>query len=172
MLVRRNKRPEDMSGLMASFFANMLPEMALIWALSLCLFYRRIYIDYFSVPDYKIHVLPAWIIFGITCVFVLFPVRTIIKKCYEDKTVDTGKPYEEVCSEFVSDYDTQNPVTKRAALVRLIDKRIHHETDAEKKEKLIQDKMRMALATPAMAFANYAGQKQEARQSLYRQTTT
>jgi hypothetical protein len=37
-----------MSGLMARFFANVLPEIALIWSLSLALFYRRIYVDMFE----------------------------------------------------------------------------------------------------------------------------
>jgi len=43
VFVKRMKRPEEMSGLMVNFFANMMPEIAFIWALSLALFYRTIY---------------------------------------------------------------------------------------------------------------------------------
>jgi hypothetical protein len=34
------KRPEEISSLLAMFFVNLLPWMALVWALSLSLFYR------------------------------------------------------------------------------------------------------------------------------------
>ena len=37
-----------MSGIMCTFFAGILPEIAFIWCLSLALFYRRIYVDMFS----------------------------------------------------------------------------------------------------------------------------
>ena len=48
MLIKRMKRPEEMSGMMATFFANLIPEMAFIWALSLALFYQRIYLNLFD----------------------------------------------------------------------------------------------------------------------------
>ena len=49
LLLKRVKRPEEMSGLMANFFANLLPFLALIWSLSLVLFYRTIFKDLFKV---------------------------------------------------------------------------------------------------------------------------
>ncbi len=49
LLVWRVKRPDEMSGLMANFFANLLPWLALIWSLSLALFYRTIFTDLFKV---------------------------------------------------------------------------------------------------------------------------
>jgi hypothetical protein len=45
LLLGRVKKPEELSSLMATFFASMIPYISLIWALSLALFYRRLVID-------------------------------------------------------------------------------------------------------------------------------
>ena len=45
LLLNRFKRPDQLSSLMASFFANLIPYIALLWALSLALFYRRLVLD-------------------------------------------------------------------------------------------------------------------------------
>jgi hypothetical protein len=46
LLLRRHERPEEMSGMMVHFFANLLPFMAFIWALSNYLYTRRIFNEY------------------------------------------------------------------------------------------------------------------------------
>jgi hypothetical protein len=48
LLLRRVKRPEELSGFMAIFFANLVPWIAFLWALSMALFYRNIFRDVFS----------------------------------------------------------------------------------------------------------------------------
>jgi hypothetical protein len=69
-----------MSGLMAQFFANMLPYIALLWALELLLFYRR---ELFNVTEfYKIIPPLAAVVF--ICFLILLPIRTCINKCYGD----------------------------------------------------------------------------------------
>jgi branched-subunit amino acid ABC-type transport system permease component len=40
LLLRRVRRPEEISSLLTMFFVDLLPWMALIWALSVSLFYR------------------------------------------------------------------------------------------------------------------------------------
>ena len=48
----------------------------------------------------------------ITAIFILFPVRTIINKCLGKRAVDDIK-YEDHFENFMSDYDRENPVTKK-----------------------------------------------------------
>ena len=43
ILLRRMRIPDQMSSLMPTFFANLLPYFAFIWSLDLLLFYRTLY---------------------------------------------------------------------------------------------------------------------------------
>ncbi len=92
---------------MARFFANVLPEIALIWSLSLALFYRRIYVDMFEAygENGEKKIVPQWITLALVCVFILLPVRTWINKCFSDQNAQTAKTYDEVFTNFASDYD-------------------------------------------------------------------
>jgi hypothetical protein len=46
--LRRIRTPEQLSSLMPTFFANLIPYFALIWALDLLLFYRTLYSELFN----------------------------------------------------------------------------------------------------------------------------
>jgi len=46
LLLRRNVRPEEMSGTSIHFFANLIPYMILLWSVSNLLFTRRIIAAY------------------------------------------------------------------------------------------------------------------------------
>jgi len=87
VFLRRIKRPEDMSGMMANFFSNLIPEIALIWALSLALFYRRIYADQFQDIEQKI--IPTWVVLGFSIFFVMMPVRYLIARSVQDDAETT-----------------------------------------------------------------------------------
>jgi hypothetical protein len=127
---------------MARFFANLLPEIALVWALALALFYRRIYIDIFDV-DGEDKIIPQWVTVGVNGIFILMPIRTWINKCFSDMNPETLKTYDEVFSRFASDYDQENPVTKKEGFLRVIDYQLSLEKDESKKKQLEQDKTRM-----------------------------
>jgi hypothetical protein len=83
ILLWRVRRPEEMSGLMANFFANLLPYIAFLWALSLALFYRKIMLDRFNGGEIK--VVPMWAMLGYSGLFIILPVRHWINKCIKKK---------------------------------------------------------------------------------------
>jgi hypothetical protein len=80
LLLRRVKRPEEMSGLIAIFFAKLLPWLALIWSLSLALFYRTIFTDLMNIKE-KGKLVPMWVMLGYSAIFALFPIRIFINRC-------------------------------------------------------------------------------------------
>lgn len=49
VLLRRNRMPDSMSGMMARFFANFLPVIALIWSLDSLLAFRILYREVFLI---------------------------------------------------------------------------------------------------------------------------
>jgi hypothetical protein len=73
LLLSRVKRPDELSALMAIFFSNLLPFLALVWALSLALFYRTIFADLFSIEKGK-RVIPMWVMLGFAGLFTLLPI--------------------------------------------------------------------------------------------------
>jgi hypothetical protein len=73
LLLSRVKRPDELSALMAIFFSKLLPFLALIWALSLALFYRTIFADLFSIEKGK-RVIPMWVMLGFAGLFTLLPI--------------------------------------------------------------------------------------------------
>lgn len=155
IFLRRIKRPEQMSGLMASFFANLLPEIAFVWTLSLALFYRRIYADMPDVDGGQKRVIPQWITLGVVCLFILLPIRTAINRCFQNQKAESVKPYDEAFSTFTSDYDQENPVTKRDGFLRAIDLQLALEKDEQKKKMLEQEKMAIGKSSIAQAFSQY-----------------
>lgn len=86
ILLRRARRPEELSGLLASFFANLLPWALFFWSLSMTLFYKVIFEDIYKeknnlMPQNKIT--PAYIGLGLSIMIV--PTRLLLtyllKKC-------------------------------------------------------------------------------------------
>jgi len=77
--------PDQMSGLMAKFFANFIPVIALMWALDSVLVYRVLYREVFYIKSLvKVGPSLACIVFAI--VFMLVPVRTMINNCYKNQS--------------------------------------------------------------------------------------
>lgn len=73
-----------MSGLMAKFFANLLPYMAMLWSIMLVLFYQTLYKELFGKTGVT-KVLPPLGAVGLAGLLILLPIRTIINKCYDDQ---------------------------------------------------------------------------------------
>ena len=137
LLLWRVKRPDEMSGLMANFFANLLPWLALIWSLSLALFYRTILTDLFKAGIQK-RIIPMWVMLGYSGIFALFPIRVFINKCLEKKLANIAgvHTYEEMIHKFNSDYMRENPITEKEGQLRFYDKMIENETDEKRKAEL------------------------------------
>jgi hypothetical protein len=87
LLLRRHKIPEQMSGLMAKFIANLLPYFAFLWSLTLLLFYKTLYEDY-HVDSQKRRLIVPYAIIGLTSLFILLPIRTIINRCLAENLTD------------------------------------------------------------------------------------
>ncbi len=127
-----------MSGLMAKFFANFIPFFAFLWSLSLLLFYRTLYIELAGEDAKKPR---KTIVPLVICCFasflMLFPVRTIINKCFENNGEEKSKiTYSDKFMTFPTDYDRENPVTKNDGFIRVLDHRIKQEQSEAAKQKL------------------------------------
>ena len=76
ILLRRAKRPEELSGLLAGFFANLLPWALFFWALSMTLFYKVIFEDIYKLKlevedTASLKIIPAYIGLGISSISIL-----------------------------------------------------------------------------------------------------
>jgi len=113
-LLRVVERPEEMSGLIPIFFANLMPFIAFFWALSLALFYNTLFRDTFKESSsIAKRDTVLWTVLGFCVFFLLIPVRTIINRFIKKPYDGSGaKWYEELISQFSTDYDRENPITK------------------------------------------------------------
>jgi hypothetical protein len=113
-LLRVVERPEEMSGLIPIFFANLMPFIAFFWALSFALFYNTLFRDIFN--DGSSLAKRNAVLFTVLafCIFFLIiPVRTIINRFIKKPFDGAGaKWYDELISQFSTDYDRDNPITK------------------------------------------------------------
>ena len=120
-----------MSGLMAKFIANLIPYFAFLWSLNLLLFYETLYEEYYT-NDPKHKLIVPYAIIGVTSLFIILPIRTIINKCLADNSEDAVTyKYEDFMLKFPTDYDRENPVTKNDAFIKLLEHRIQTEKNAE-----------------------------------------
>jgi hypothetical protein len=81
--LRKISIPEQLSSLMPSFFANLLPYFAFLWSLDLLLFYRTLYSQLFGITQIT-KVAPALAVLVLTILMILLPIRTCINKCFEN----------------------------------------------------------------------------------------
>jgi phosphoglycerol transferase MdoB-like AlkP superfamily enzyme len=78
ILLRRAKRPEELSGLLASFFANLLPWALFFQSLSMTLFYKVIFEDIYIKEEDRLgksKITPAYIGLGVS--LMILPTRLI-----------------------------------------------------------------------------------------------
>lgn len=114
-LLYRVKRPDEMSELLPLFFANLVPQIAFVWALSMALFYNKALKDYLGEdPDHD-HMIPVWIALGFAFIFNFIPIRSIINKSFETTSYSGigARYYDQLAMTFRSDYCRENPVTKK-----------------------------------------------------------
>jgi len=176
MLLRRHKRPEELAGFMAQFFAGLLPYFTFLYALSHFLYIRRLQKEYDEDPanvekigeeNYVFTPLIGLIIVG---VYILFPVRSIINKCVgENEGLLNVSPYDDNYLQFLSDYDRENPVTQRQGEMRLLEAQMQKDSggqlsDDEKKH-LEQTRQAIQGASVFDAMKAYT-QQRDARQAM------
>lgn len=111
-----------MSELLPLFFANLVPMIALLWALSMALFYNKGLKTYLEDDPNNDRLIPVWITLGFAFLFNLVPIRTMINKSFET-TQYTGigaRYYDQLVMNFRSDYVRENPVTKKQGLINFL----------------------------------------------------
>jgi hypothetical protein len=121
-LLYRVKRPDEMSELLPLFFANLIPLIAFLWALSMALFYNKALKTYIQDDPEHDHLIPVWITLGFAFLFNVIPIRTMINKSFET-TQYTGigaRYYDQLVMNFRSDYVRENPVTKKQGLINFL----------------------------------------------------
>lgn len=115
--------PDQLSGLMAKFFANILPIIALMWALDSLLVYRILYREIFYIKNI-IKIGPSIACVIIVIIFILVPVRTLINNCFKNHTAEAPKTYDEAFADFLADYDSENPMSKSEGMIRIMQKKL------------------------------------------------
>jgi magnesium-transporting ATPase (P-type) len=137
-LLRKVERPDELGSLLPMFFANLIPWIAFFWALSLSLFYRTIYETAYSSTSFHKRQVALWLTLGITVLYILLPFRSIVKKFYNKEFDGIGaKWYEDMIAKFLTDYDRENPITKKAGIIKYLKKLASIETDHQRKEELL-----------------------------------
>ena len=76
-----------MSGLMAKFFAGLLPYIALLWSIDLLLFYRTLYQELFNRTNFT-DIVPPLASVVLAGFLILLPVRSCINMCFQKETVN------------------------------------------------------------------------------------
>ena len=152
--------PDQMSGLMTMFFANFIPVIALMWALCSVLVYRILYREIFYITSFvKVGPSLACIIFAV--IFMLIPVRTMINNCFKHHTAEADKTYDEAFADFLTDYDSENPMSKSEGMLRIMEKRLASSDITEEQKTALQAQMQAVQNSNAVTnFAQYSVQKQ------------
>lgn len=139
LLLRRNRRPEEMSGMLVHFFANLLPWMTFLWGVSTVFFTNNLQRNYNeayesqqggiideSAEDNNPTQEITWVNFLpliVTSVYILLPIRSLINKLFGEGEEDEVQPYKNNFMAFMTDYDRANPVTKKDGVIRLLNAR-------------------------------------------------
>lgn len=130
LLLRRHKRPEELSGELSLFFANIVPYCCLLQAFSMVLFSEEIVKEYNNklpegAKEVDLYVgfitLPRLgLLLSIGC--VLMPIRSAIYYFLgSNEALLEESEYQDNFLNFFSDYDRENPITKREGAKRLLE---------------------------------------------------
>lgn len=117
MLLRKHKRPEMLSGTMASFFANLLPWLIFAWSISFYMFQSKFrgaikfYRDHNEVsPEIeeklfsKKATLRALIAIAIATLCVILPIRSMLRKCFKSRECPDTSLYTDEAYQFQTNY--------------------------------------------------------------------
>ena len=151
VFLRRNRTPDQLSGLMAKFFANFIPFVALLWALDSVIVYRILYREIFYIKSMqKVGPSLASILFVVFFLFI--PVRSFINWLFRNQQATADKSYEQVADDFLSDYDIENPVTKTEGILRVMEIKMNQAGTEEEKQAIKQQMVQAQTINPATQF--------------------
>jgi len=132
MFLRKHKTPDMFSDFMATFFANAMPYIGLLWAISFAAFIELIQTRNLKQKTSILNPLAdvqdigkqyvgkdaqmfpvVSLLLAVVC--ILCPFRLIIQKyCIMDWDIEeANKRYSNLVTSFPTDYDKENPLTKK-----------------------------------------------------------
>ena len=91
VFVRRNRVPEQLSGPMATMFANFLPYIAFLWALDSIIVYQILYREIFGIEASE-KIAPSVNCITFVTVFLLLPIRSVINYFYRKDEDQANAP--------------------------------------------------------------------------------
>ena len=138
MFLRFNKRPDMFSSYMATFFANLMPYAGLMWAISFAFFTERLkhtILDqkttifapgsgYLDKGDLMRHegTFATFVVVLFAALCIICPCRLIIQACcVTEGDRELATPYSKMSTSFPTDYDRENPLTKKEGNKRIIE---------------------------------------------------
>lgn len=141
MLLKRHAMPDMFSREMATFFANLVPYMALIWAASFVILIDRQIATHEDIKEDVAGLIDAkeaaksvigqnarqfaQVSFIVACICICCPFRYLINRFIdEDEVLQNETKYRDVALTFSSDYDKENPLTSQKGQLRLLDLQI------------------------------------------------
>jgi len=153
-LLRRHKVPEQMGPFIVNFMANLLPYMAFLWALSLVFFYNTLFSRYYE--DYIVYLAGPILILVIVFIFLILPIRSCINRCISLEDLQDIN-YGEQAVKFITDYDAENPATKKEGEIRLLELRRPKDKEESEEEKSKWDKQKAMISGASVfdAVRNY-----------------
>ena len=135
MLLRMHKRPEQMSATIALFFANAMPYFVFLYGFANWYWVRWLR------GENEVGEISVWT----SLAYVILPIRTLLDKCSEDTSRDDKITYDMSKAVFPTDYDRQNPVTKKDANIQYL-KDLEKMSEGDETEKTqIQEALKNAL---------------------------
>jgi uncharacterized protein YbaA (DUF1428 family) len=81
VFLRRNRAPDQLSGMMAKFFANFIPFIALLWSLDSVIVYNILYKEVFYIHSIR-KVAPSLACILFVILFLILPIRTLINRLF------------------------------------------------------------------------------------------
>ena len=81
-LTKRHRMPEMINGVLALFLSNLLPYFILLWSISFFVIFDQLYTAQEGERVERIELILPLIAIGIVGSFILFPIRTLINRCF------------------------------------------------------------------------------------------
>ena len=166
IILRRHKKPEQLSGMMGLFFANQIPYYILIYTISNMVFIGAIWSNYEEdtdiamYPDVANAPFAPTLLVGAVILYIILPVRTLLNCCFnQDEVLENASKYADLYQKFFTDYDRENPVTHKQGVIRLLETRIAN-AEGEEKQRLEAEKKNAIFESVVESMQQYNDRRQ------------
>ena len=109
IILRRCKLPQEMAEQMGFTFTDLIPVWLFLYALGQFIFVSNLSDGENFLPHFAL-----WI----SLLLVLFPFKTLLRRCHGDISRDDDETYNKNKAKFLNDYDRSNPITSKDATLK------------------------------------------------------